>query len=82
MMRTTTALLLCGAALALAACGEKTAGAAKKSDVPAWQGSTGASAYSIHTWKVGDQTSWEQQMRSPQPGAERILARARATLRR
>jgi hypothetical protein len=64
MMRTTTALVLCGAALALAACGERTAGAAKKSDVPAWEGSTGPAAYSIHTWKVGDQASWEQQMRS------------------
>jgi len=68
MMRTSTALVLCGAALALVACGEKTAGAAKKADVPAWQGSTGASAYSIHTWKVGDQTSWEQQMRSRNAG--------------
>lgn len=63
-----TAMLLCCAALALAACGEKTAGAAKKADAPAWDGSTGASAYSIHTWKVGDKASWEQQMRSRNQG--------------
>jgi len=68
MMHTTTALVLCGAALALVACGERTAGAAKKSEVPAWQGSTGPSAYSVHTWKVGDQTSWEQQMRNRNAG--------------
>jgi len=67
MMRTTAILLSC-MALGLSACGEKTAGAAKKSDVPAWQGSTGPSAYSIHTWKVGDQTSWEQQMRTRNAG--------------
>jgi len=68
MMRTTTALVLCGAALALAACGEKTAGAVKKSDVPAFQGSTGASAYAADGWKAGDQASWEQQMRTRNQG--------------
>ena len=68
MMRATTALVLCGAALALAACGEKTAGAAKKSDVPAWQGSTAASAYMANGWKAGDQTAWEQQLRNRTQG--------------
>ena len=68
MMRTTTALVLCGAAFALAACGEKTAGAVKKSDVPAFQGSTGASAYMANGWKAGDQTAWEQQMRTRNQG--------------
>jgi len=62
------ALLLSCVALALAACGEKTAGAAKKSDVPAFQGSTGASAYTASGWKAGDQTAWEQQMRSRNQG--------------
>jgi hypothetical protein len=63
-----TALVLCGAAIALAACGEKTAGAAKKSDVPAFQGSTGASAYMANGWKVGDHTAWEQQLRNRMQG--------------
>jgi hypothetical protein len=67
MIRVAAAVLSC-IAVGLVACGEKTAGAAKKSDVPAWEGSTGPSAYSIHTWKVGDQTSWEQQMRSRNQG--------------
>jgi hypothetical protein len=58
----------CGAALALAACGEKTTGAAKKSDVPAFQGSTGASAYMDSGWKAGDQSAWEQHMRSRTQG--------------
>ena len=59
-----TALVLACAALALAACGEKTAGAAKKSDVPAFQGSTGQAAYSANGWKAGDQSAWEQQLRT------------------
>ncbi|HTP74997.1 MAG TPA: hypothetical protein VML58_22495 [Burkholderiaceae bacterium] len=62
-MRATTWLLCC-AALALAACGEKTAGAAKKSDVPAFQGSTGASAFTAGAWKAGDQTSWDHELRA------------------
>jgi len=62
------ALLLSCAALALVACGEKTSGAVKKSDVPAFQGSTGASAYSADGWKAGDQTAWDQQLRTRAQG--------------
>ena len=62
------ALLLSCAAFALAACGEKTAGAAKKSDVAAFQGSTGASAYTASGWKAGDQTAWELQIRNRNQG--------------
>ena len=68
MTKQATALLLCGAAIALAACGEKTAGAVKKSDVPAFQGSTGASAYSASGWKAGDQSAWDQQLRARSQG--------------
>ena len=64
----TTALLLSCAVLGLVACGEKTAGAAKKSDVPAFQGSTGASAYMASGWKAGDQTAWDQQLRTRAQG--------------
>jgi hypothetical protein len=67
-MRTTTALVLCSAAIALAACGEGTAGAVKKSDVPAFKGSTGQSAYLANGWKAGDQTAWEQQLRNRTQG--------------
>jgi hypothetical protein len=63
-----SALLLSCAALALAACGEKTAGAAKKSDVPAFQGSTGQAAYLANGFKAGDQTVWEQQLRTRAQG--------------
>jgi hypothetical protein len=56
------------AVLALAACGEKTAGAVKKSDVPAFQGSTSASAYNANGWKPGDQTAWDQQLRTRSQG--------------
>ena len=62
------AWLLSCAVFVLAACGEKTAGAAKKSDTPAFQGSTGASAYSASGWKAGDQAAWEQQMRNRSQG--------------
>ena len=63
MMRTTAVLWAC-MALGMAACGEKTTNAAKKSDVPAYQGSTGASAYVANGWRAGDQTAWEQQLRN------------------
>lgn len=63
MSKCTTAWVLCGAVLALSACGEKTEGAAKKSDVPAYQGSTGPSAFAANGWKAGDQAAWEQQLR-------------------
>lgn len=63
-----TALGLCVAAVALAACGEKTSGAAKKADVPAFQGSTGASAYVAGGWKAGDQSAWEQHLRTRMQG--------------
>ena len=66
MMR--MSLMFTCAALALAACGEKTAGAVKKSDVPAFQGSTGASAYMANGWKAGDQTAWDQQLRNRAQG--------------
>lgn len=68
MIMRATAWVFCGAAITLAACGEKTAGAAKKSDVPAYQGSTGASAYVADGWKAGDQAAWEQQLRNRMQG--------------
>lgn len=68
MSMRTTALLLSCVAFALTACGEKTAGAVKKSDVPAFQGSAGASAYVDSGWKAGDQTSWEQHLRTRMQG--------------
>jgi hypothetical protein len=63
-----TAFVLGCAVVALAGCGEKTAGAVKKSDVPAFQGSTGASAYMANGWKAGDQTAWDQQLRNRAQG--------------
>jgi hypothetical protein len=66
MNRTMTLALL--AVFALAACGEKTAGAVKKSDVPAFQGSTGQAAYSASGWKAGDQAAWDQQLRTRTQG--------------
>ena len=76
-MRTTAWLLSCGI-LALTACGEKTAGAVKKSDAPAFQGSSGASAYVATGWKAGDQASWEQQLRTRMQG-QNEYARTPAT---
>jgi hypothetical protein len=62
------ALLLSCAALALAACGEKTSGAARKADVPAFQGSTGASAFTAGGWKPGDESAWDLQLRARAQG--------------
>jgi len=64
MTRQKTTLALFGVALALAACGEKTSGGVKKSDVPAYQGTTAASAYSANGWKSGDQSAWDLQLRN------------------
>jgi hypothetical protein len=67
-MRRTSVVVFGLALAALTACGEKTSGAVKKSDVPAFQGSTGASAYVADGWKAGDQTAWEQQLRTRTQG--------------
>lgn len=75
MMRTTAVVLFC-MAMGLAACGEKTAGAAKKADVPAYRGSTGASAYVANGWKPGDQTAWEQQLRTRTTQGQNEYSRA------
>ena len=61
-------LLLSCAALALGACGEKTSEAVKKSDVPAFKGSTGQAAYTANGWKAGDQAAWDQQLRTRTQG--------------
>jgi hypothetical protein len=55
--------MLCGAALVLAACGEKPQTAnPSKHDEKAW---TGASdPYVVRGWTAGDQASWDQQIRN------------------
>jgi hypothetical protein len=69
MTRTTVVLGCLCIAAALAAC-ERSAGDSnvRKSDVPAWQGSTGASGYLANGWKASDRAAWEQQMRSRNQG--------------
>ena len=61
--RTPTALALLVAAAALAACGDAATSerAARKSDVPAWQGAD--NPYVAEGWKAGDEASWQRQMR-------------------
>ena len=69
MIHRASVFVLCGAAVALGACGEKTPGqSVKKSDVPAYQGSTGASGYLASGWKAGDQAAWELQLRNRAQG--------------
>jgi hypothetical protein len=56
MMRTT--MLICSAALFLAACGEKPQSAGGvKSDVAAYKGVD--NKFAAPGWKAGDKTSWE-----------------------
>ena len=54
-----------GAALALAACGEKPQqlGGGVKSDQPAYQG-VGSSPYAQPGWQAGDANAWAQQLRA------------------
>jgi hypothetical protein len=53
---------------ALAACGEKAQTvSARKSDVPAWQGAPNSSSVA-GGWKVGDEASWEAQIRNRTQG--------------
>ena len=69
MIRGTLALALMGlvglVGLGVGGCGEKaqTAGtSAKKVDAKAWEGTPGA--YNASGWKVGDQASWEAQIKT------------------
>ena len=61
LLLVSTALVL---AAGLAACGEPTtnAKAPKTADAKAWQGTSGP--YAAAGWQAGDQTSWEEQMRT------------------
>ncbi len=60
MMRT---LILLALASGLAACSEKPQSlGAMKSDTPAFQGT--GSNFMAPGWKAGDQTSWEQQLKT------------------
>lgn len=61
----TRAMALCvgAAALLLAGCGEKMAGAVKQSDSAAYQGASEANAFVASGWKAGDRGSWEQELR-------------------
>ena len=53
----------CAALAALAACGEKPQVLqTSRSDVPAFQGTSGA--YAVGGWKAGDKTSWEQGLKA------------------
>ena len=82
MMRTTTALVLCGAALALAACGERTCGRGEEIR-RAGLGRLDRSRRLQHPYLEGGRPGQLGAADAqPQPVAERILARAHATLRR
>ncbi len=58
------AVLLCGAALALAACGDKeqTIGSNIRQDATPYAGT--GKPYAAPGWKAGDKVSWEQQLRT------------------
>jgi len=50
-------------AAGLAACGERVQTATpRKADQKAWQGAD--NPYAVSTWKAGDKTSWDEQMRT------------------
>ena len=68
MMRTALVVGCVCLACSLTACEKQSESRVRKSDVPAWQGSSGPSAYTANGWKAGDETSWDQQMRSRAQG--------------
>jgi predicted small secreted protein len=57
-------ILVAAAAMALAACGEKTqtVGQDSRKDGAAFQGT--GSPFAAPGWKAGDKTSWEQQLKT------------------
>jgi hypothetical protein len=64
--RTLTSATLLAAALALSACGDQPQelnASGTKQDKAPYQG-VGASQYVQDGWKVGDRTSWEQQLKA------------------
>ena len=70
-------LALAALALVLTACGEKPqTGHTRKSDTNPWDGSS-STAFSAGGWKVGDQASWDLQMRTRAQG-QNEYARAAA----
>jgi hypothetical protein len=62
--RTVGSIAVMCAALMLCACSEKaqTISDKRKSDTPAWNGAPNSSSVA-GGWKVGDEASWDQQMR-------------------
>ncbi len=58
------ALLLLAATALLAACGEQpqTLTTGSRADKPAFEG-TGVAAFQAGSWKAGDKTAWEQQLK-------------------
>jgi outer membrane lipopolysaccharide assembly protein LptE/RlpB len=59
-----TLCLAAAAVLTLSACGEKPQGmGGVKSDQPPYAG-VGSSQYANKSWKAGDKTSWEQQLKA------------------
>ena len=66
------------ACMALVACGEKpqTVPSGKtKADSQAWRGSTYA-AFVAGSWKAGDESSWEQQLRTRAQGQNEYVRMA------
>lgn len=65
-MRTTTSFMV-ALVIALCACGEKMQGhTGHKPDAPPWSGAQ--AVYDAPGWKVGDQASWESQIRHRNQG--------------
>jgi hypothetical protein len=67
-MTVKTTVVLVSLAVVLAACGEKAQVAqTRKSDAQPWEGSS-SPAFTVPGWKVGDQKSWEEEMRARTQG--------------
>jgi hypothetical protein len=58
-------LMVAGVAMPLAGCDKaQTAGASKKVDAKAWEGTTTGAGYAASGYKAGDKTAWEAQLKA------------------
>ena len=67
-----------GAALLLAACGEKSQvldTASRKPDAAPWAATTASSPFNAAGWNGGDKTAWEAQIRTRNQGQNDYAAR-------
>ncbi|WP_418316606.1 hypothetical protein [Piscinibacter sakaiensis] len=81
-MKTLTVCAVVAAGALLAACGEpdqKLEAGARKNATKVWQHHSGPSAYVAPGWKIGDESSWQQQIQDRTQHGQNEYNRTSAT---